>query len=331
MTTRTTKSVDTVVEWPDTIVSSDKTDTDLGPPLTQLLVDLGIKGTTADETTAGNASTAVKGLPVSVSIIEAGATAASKGWATLIAALGGGTAVWGAVTNFWKSSSGSQGNLVIGAAIVIAACALGVALIMYGDVRARGQGAAAQYSARAAIATAFLQGATIAVKAQTAGGNPPPNTPPPPPPPPPPPNSSANILTDVQSTQKQVAGVSDTAQQILTAAGTLSESLQEAIVALALAQSGNTDVPVVLKTGGSGSAKKLIRSPQGEWQFQLDGPTWMPVSAIAAFGDGKIQPPPPVPGPPPGPPPPPGPQSVPGPTPPPDPPPPPADEQPPPK
>jgi hypothetical protein len=292
MTTRTTKSVDTVVEWPDTIVSSDKTDTDLGPPLTQLLVDLGIKGTTADEATAGNASTAVKGLPVSVSIIEAGATAASKGWATLIAALGGGTAVWGAATNFWKSSSGSQGNLVIGAAIVIAACALGVALIMYGDVRARGQGAAAQYSARAAIATAFLQGATIAVKAQAAGANPPPNTPPPPPPP----DSSATILTDVQATQKQVAGVSETAQQILTAAGTLSESLQEAIVALALAQSGNTDVPVVLKTGGSGSARKLIRSPQGEWEFQLVGPTWMPVSAIAAFGDEKIQPPPPVPG-----------------------------------
>lgn len=168
MTTRTTKSVDTVVQWPDTIVSSDKTDTDLGPPLIQLLVDLGIKGTAADETTAGLPSTAVKGLPVSVSIIEAGATAASKGWATLIAALGGGTVVWGAVNNFWKSSSGIHGNLVIGAAVVIAACTLGVALIMYGDVRARGQGAAAQYSARAAIATAFLQGATTAVKAQAA-------------------------------------------------------------------------------------------------------------------------------------------------------------------
>lgn len=151
MTTRTTKSVDTVVQWPDTVVSTDKTDTDLGPPLTQLLVDLGIKGTAADEATAGATSTAVKGLPVSVSIIEAGATAASKGWATAIAALGGGTAVWGAVTNFWKSSSGIQGNLVIGAAVVIAACALGVALIMYGDVRARGQGAAAQYAARAAM------------------------------------------------------------------------------------------------------------------------------------------------------------------------------------
>jgi hypothetical protein len=294
MTTRTTKSVDTVVQWPDTVVSSEKTDNDLGPPLKQLLVDLGIKGTAADEATAGAPSAAVTGVPVSVSIIEAGATAASKGWATLIAALGGGTVVWGAVNNFWNSSSGIHGSLVIGAAVVIAACTLGIALIMYGDVRARGQGAAAQYSARAAIATAFLQGATIAVKAQAPDGNPSPNTPPPPPPPP---NNSAAILTDVQATQKQVAEVSDTAQQILKAAGTLSESMQEAIVALALAQSGNTEVPVVLKTGGSGSAKKLIRSSQGEWQFQLDGQTWMPVSQIAAFGDEKVQPPPPPPGP----------------------------------
>jgi len=149
MTTRTSKSVDTVVQWPDTIVSSDKTDIDLGPPLTQLLVDLGIKGTPAGETAAGSPSAAVTGIPVSVSIIEAGATAASKGWAALLAALGGGTVVWGAVTNFWKGETGIQGNLVIGAAVIIAACALAVALIMYGDVRARGQGAAAQYSARA--------------------------------------------------------------------------------------------------------------------------------------------------------------------------------------
>ena len=282
MTTRTAKSVDTVVQWPDTIVSSDKTDTDLGPPLTQLLVDLGIKGTAADETLAGAPSTALKGTPVSVSIIESGATAASKGWATLIAALGGGTAVWGAVTNFWKSESGIQGNLVIGAAVVIAACALGVALIMYGDVRARGQGAAAQYTARAAIATAFLQGATIAVKIPAAVSGPQPDKAAPPPPPP---DGSADIRTEVQATQKQIGDIDGTAQQILKAAGALSQDMQEAIVALALAQHGDSDVPVVLKTGGSGTAKKLIRSAQGVWRFQLDGPTWMPVSEVAAFGD----------------------------------------------
>lgn len=277
MTTRTANSGETVVQWPETIVSSDKADIDLGPPLTQLLVDLGVKGTTTDETSAAAPLTAVKGTPVSVSIIEAGATAASKGWAALIAALGGGTAVWGAVTNFWKSESSIQGNLVIAAAVVIAACALGVALIMYGDVRARGQGAAAQYAARAAIAKAFLHGATIAVKMPAAVSAPQPDASAP--------DSSADIRTEVQATQRQVSGISDITQQILEATGTLSEDLQYAIVALALAQSGDLNVPVVLKTGGSGNARRLIRSDQGEWKFQLDGQTWMPISQIAAFGD----------------------------------------------
>jgi len=281
MTTRAAKSGDTVVQWPDTIVSSDKTDTDLGPPLTQLLVDLGIKGTTDDETTAETASTALKGTPVSVSIIEAGATAASKGWAALIAALGGGTVAWGAVSNFWKSETGVQGNLVIGAAVVIAACTLGVALIMYGDVRARGQGAAAQYSARAAIATAFLQGATIAVKTPAAVSGPQPATAAS--------DGSADIRTEVQATQKQVSGINDTAQQVLKATGTLSQDVQEAIVALALVQAGDLDVPVVLEGGGSGTAKKLIRSAQGEWKFLLDGQTWTPISQIVAFGKEQDQ------------------------------------------
>jgi hypothetical protein len=102
----------------------------------------------------------VTGLPVSVSIIESGATAASKAWAAAIAVLGGGTAVWAAVTDFWNGQpSPTRAALVIAAAIVVAACALGAALIMYGDVRARGQGAAAQYQARASVASAFLRGA----------------------------------------------------------------------------------------------------------------------------------------------------------------------------
>lgn len=151
----------TVVEWPHELVSSSNADKDLGPPLEQLLVDLGIKGTPDDQLAASKASSAVGGTPFSVSIIEAGATAASKGWTTVIAALGGGTAVWAAATNFWNGQPApTRGALVIGAAVVVAACALAAALIMYGDVRARGQGAAAQYYARASVASAFLQGAT---------------------------------------------------------------------------------------------------------------------------------------------------------------------------
>lgn len=171
MSQRKTKPLgESVVEWPHELVSSSNADKDLGPPLAQLLVDLGIKGTPGDQLTASKASSAVSGTPFSVSIIEAGATAASKGWTTLIAALGGATAVWAAATNFWNGQPApTRGALVIGAAVVVAACALGAALIMYGDVRARGQGAAAQYYARASVASAFLQGATtVAGTAVTA-------------------------------------------------------------------------------------------------------------------------------------------------------------------
>lgn len=152
---------ESLVEWPCITVSKDDKDNDLGPPLAQLLADIGIKGTKEDEGEARSASTALTGLPVSVSIIEAGATAASKAWAAALAALGGGTAVWAAVTDFWNGQvPQTRGTLVIAAAIVVAACALGAALIMYGDVRARGQGAAAQYYARASVASEFLRGAT---------------------------------------------------------------------------------------------------------------------------------------------------------------------------
>jgi hypothetical protein len=292
----TEKSTRTVVQWPDTVVSKAGADNDLGLPLIQLLVDLGIKGDAAAEGSAESPVTAVTGTPVSVSIIEAGATAASKGWAALIAALGGTTAVWGAASDFWKSESTIQGTLVIAAAVVIAACALGIALIMYGDVRARGQGAAAQYSARASIATAFLRGAVATAKPEAAtakpeavtakpaatAGDPHAET------------TARDDLADIRAgftaAQKQISGISETTQQVLKATGALSEDMQEAIVALALAQAGDLDVPIVLKTGGTGHAKRLIRSAQGEWRFQLDGQTWMPVSQIAAFGDEQIQP-----------------------------------------
>jgi hypothetical protein len=275
----------TVVEWPHSSVSSSANDNDLGPPLEQLLQDLSILGTPDAVTKAQTSSTAVRGgLPVSVSIIEAGATAASKGWAAAVAAVGGATAVWAAVTDFWNGQAvQTRGTLIIGAAIVVAACALAAAFIMTGDVRARGQGAAAQYYARSLIASEFLRGAAAvtrigalpAVALTASGANP---------------NSAGHdglpdVLAGVKNAQEQVSGVNDVAQQILKETTSHSDDLQIAIVALALAQAGLTPVPVMLKNGGSGQAKRLIRSPDGEWKFLLDDQTWMPISEIAGFGN----------------------------------------------
>lgn len=148
---------ETVVQWPQAVVSGTTSDGDLGPPLAQLLIDLDVKGSESDRKTASSVPAAFKGVPTGIAIIEAGATAASKGWAAAIAALGGGTAAWAAISDFWDSAGETRGALVTAAAVVIAACALGAALIMYGDVQARGRGAAAQYAARAAVAVAFLK------------------------------------------------------------------------------------------------------------------------------------------------------------------------------
>ncbi len=155
-----------VVEWPCSVVSKVEDENDLGTPLSQLLTDLAIKGKPEDEQKTDGVTAAFSGTPVSVSIIESGLTAGSKWWATSLAALGGGTAVWARVSDFWMGKAvGVQTAMMFSVAIVIAACILGIAAIMYGDVRARGQGAAAQYHARAEVAVAFLAGATAMNKA----------------------------------------------------------------------------------------------------------------------------------------------------------------------
>ena len=163
MSSRT--STEDHVEWPHSLVSTDVADQDLGAPLKQLLIDLGIKGTDDDQGKAGNASTALTGTPASLWILESGATAAAKGWAAALAALGGGTVLSARLTLFWNETAGAHDQIILSAGIFIAACALAIGLIMYADLRARGQGAAAQYHARAAIAVAFLTTAPAAVRA----------------------------------------------------------------------------------------------------------------------------------------------------------------------
>ena len=174
MTNRTKKinepetPTEVVVEFPKNVTSADDTDQDFGPPLSQLLIDLDLKGTAQDAQKAGSAGAAFSGTPDGVAILEAGATAAAKGWSTVIAALGGITAIGTALEAFWEKSSDVHSSVVIGGCVVIAACALAIGLIFYGDLVARGRGAAAQYHARASVADSFI------AAAQRAAATPPP-------------------------------------------------------------------------------------------------------------------------------------------------------------
>src|SRR5438270_9395446 len=111
MTNRTTNisgpstPTEVVVDFPKSITSTDEADQDLGPPLSQLLIDLDLKGSTHDAQQAGSLRAAVSGTPDGVAIIEAGATAAAKGWSTVLALAGGATAAGTAFEAFWAKSS----------------------------------------------------------------------------------------------------------------------------------------------------------------------------------------------------------------------------------
>lgn len=103
-------------------------------------------------------SVALKGTPDSVAIIEAGGTALSKGFASLIALLGGATAVMTAVTGFWENEQTSvRVTLLGGSAFFLAAAAIAIAVIVAADVSGRAAGAVAQYDARRHIGTTMLE------------------------------------------------------------------------------------------------------------------------------------------------------------------------------
>src|SRR3954447_25918440 len=130
---------------------------DLLAPTQQLLRGLSVLPTPEDLAN-NSAKAAFKGAPDSVSIIEAGGTALSKGYAGLIALLGGGTAVTAAVTGFWSGEgTGVRIALVAGGAVFLAATVIAIAVIVAADVRGRAAGSVAQYDVRRQVAVSVLE------------------------------------------------------------------------------------------------------------------------------------------------------------------------------
>lgn len=125
---------------------------------------------TAQDLAAGGPGVAFKGTPDSVSIIEAGGTALSKGYAVVIALLGGATAVSSALTGFWKNEAmGVRITLVGGAAVFLGAAVIAIAVIVAADVGGRAAGAVAQYDARRHVAVSFLELSLAAHRDASAG------------------------------------------------------------------------------------------------------------------------------------------------------------------
>lgn len=127
-------------------------DGDLLTPLQSTLKGINLLGDSNDQ------GSAFKAPDMSVAIIESTATTLTKGWSTVIAAVGGASVVTGAVSAFWTGqSSGIRIALVAGIAGVLAAVAIALAIIISSDVRGRANGASAIYAARAAITVQFLR------------------------------------------------------------------------------------------------------------------------------------------------------------------------------
>jgi hypothetical protein len=143
--------------------------------LQNLLIGLQLLGT--DEQRVQAAS---KGwndeTPGSIQVIRSGAMGITRWWARLtrwVAGAGGVTAVLGTAAGTITNVRDTLGEplivaLVAGGAAVTAAALLSAALLIKGDLEARGVATAARHSGRAEVAAAFLTG-TAALPGQAKG------------------------------------------------------------------------------------------------------------------------------------------------------------------
>lgn len=132
--------------------------TDVCRPVRTLLEDLNLLGTAQDLDKAKGSGSLLSSPPQSVALIEAGATAASKWWASGLGALV--IPTWGAVLAWWGGQDTTIKAVVVGgAALVTAALVLSIGYLIASDVRGRAAAAVSIIEARARLATTMIQAA----------------------------------------------------------------------------------------------------------------------------------------------------------------------------
>jgi hypothetical protein len=157
----------------DVKIAGDAIDVDGGsilPPTQALLRGLGLLPDDEELKKAGKFTAAFTGPPDSVSIIEAGATAASKWWATAIGA--GATAISTRIATLWEKFDGPlpQAFALLSVGVVLGSAALGIAYLLASDVRGRASAMVATIEARRDVAI------EMAGRAAAASGSRPPGT-----------------------------------------------------------------------------------------------------------------------------------------------------------
>jgi hypothetical protein len=112
--------------------------------------------------------------PFSYQVITAGATRFSRNWSTIVGALGGAGTIGSIIKALGYNSDqpAQAAAFTASAAFLLSATTIAIAIMVRADVGARGQASAAQYAARATIASAMM--------ASSRYGRPIPTPPPPP-------------------------------------------------------------------------------------------------------------------------------------------------------
>jgi hypothetical protein len=101
-------------------------------------------------------------------VITAGSLAFSRQAGKVVTALGGSAAILAAIKAIWFTSGATEiATIIAGAAVLLAAGFVSLAIIVRADVHARATAQAAEYEARARIASAFLQTAERAQPGST--------------------------------------------------------------------------------------------------------------------------------------------------------------------
>ena len=147
----------TTVQWPAKAYASEGDD--LSAPIKQLLADLRLL-----ENPLGNEKVSlIKGTPQSLQVMTSGATSIAKLVVALVAG-GGGLAAIATGLNGFFGRVGPEGldtplvrsAFVMGGSLLGAAVVLALAIVVRADVSGRASSSAAQFEARAAVASALL-------------------------------------------------------------------------------------------------------------------------------------------------------------------------------
>lgn len=157
----------TTVRWPAKAYNADGED--LSEPLQQLLMDLRLLQKPGETATA-------TGTPDSVQVMTSGATGMSKLVVAAVGAVGGASAIATGLSGFFDGFLGTRGAdapltrsaFLIAGALIAVAVAMALAIVVKADVTARARATAAQYEARAAVATALLRSYVVPAAPQSA-------------------------------------------------------------------------------------------------------------------------------------------------------------------